>query len=204
MIKTILIDDDTLVIQALEMMLSTRPDIEVVATGTNGTDAVMLYDTHLPDLVLMDIRMHDKNGLEASEAILTRHPDANILFITTFQDDEYISKAMALGCKGYILKQHIKGIMPAIDAVMNDQLVFDAQIMTKLSHQKKVKHLSHLTPREQDILERVAQGYNNKEIAEQLFLSEGTVRNYLSTLLEKLNLRDRTQLAIYYYKDLQA
>lgn len=203
MIKTILIDDDSLVIQALELMLGTNPDIHIVATGNNGQEAIELFQQHQPDLLLMDIRMQEKNGLEATEAILSTNPQARILFITTFQDDEYITKAMALGCRGYILKQHIKGIMPAIEAVMNEQLVFDSEIVSILRTPTTRKISSHLTEREQELIYLVAEGFNNKEIADKLFLSEGTVRNYLSQLLEKLNLRDRTQLAIYYYKEMR-
>ena len=179
MIKTILVDDDFLVLQALETILSVQDHIEVVGTGSDGKDAIELYITHKPDLVLMDIRMEPTTGIEAAETILKDFPDAKILFLTTFQDDEYITKALSLGCKGYLLKQHIKGILPAIDAVMNGQIVY-----------------------ENELLYLVAEGFNNKEIAEKMYLSEGTVRNYLSALLEKLELRDRTQLAVYYYKEL--
>ena len=124
------------------------------------------------------------------------------MFLTTFQDDEYITKALAIGCKGYLLKQHIKGIIPAIEAVMNNQIVYDSTIdmPVKKVYQRKTSKL--LNERENELLYLVAEGYNNKEIAEKMYLSEGTIRNYLSLLLEKLNVRDRTQLAIYYYKDL--
>ena len=202
MIKTILIDDDFLVLQALETILSVQDHIEVVGTGNDGRDAVELYITHQPDLVLMDIRMEPTSGIEAAHEILKDFPEANILFLTTFQDDEYITKALSIGCKGYLLKQHIKGIIPAIEAVMNHQIVYDSTIdmPVKKIYQRKTSKL--LNERENEILYLVAEGYNNKEIAEKMYLSEGTIRNYLSLLLEKLNLRDRTQLAIYYYKDL--
>ena len=202
MIKTILVDDDFLVLQALETILSVQDHIEVVGTGSDGKDAVELYITHKPDLVLMDIRMEPTTGIEAAETILKDFPDAKILFLTTFQDDEYITKALSLGCKGYLLKQHIKGIIPAIEAVMNHQIVYDSTIdmPVKKVYQRKASKL--LNERENELLYLVAEGYNNKEIAEKMYLSEGTIRNYLSLLLEKLNLRDRTHLAIYYYKDL--
>ena len=193
MIKTILIDDDYLVLQALETILSAQSHIEVVGMGSNGAEAIQLYQQHQPDLVLMDIRMEPTSGIDAASHILQDYPEAKILFLTTFQDDEYITKALAIGCKGYLLKQHIKGIIPAIEAVMNHQIVYDSTI------DMPVKLLNE---RENELLYLVAEGYNNKEIAEKMYLSEGTIRNYLSLLLEKLNLRDRTQLAIYYYKDL--
>ena len=202
MIKTILIDDDYLVLQALETILSAQSHIEVVGMGSNGAEAIQLYQQHQPDLVLMDIRMEPTSGIDAASQILQDYPEAKILFLTAFQDDEYITKALAIGCKGYLLKQHIKGIIPAIEAVMNHQIVYDSTIdmPVKKIYQRKTSKL--LNERENELLYLVSEGYNNKEIAEKMYLSEGTIRNYLSLLLEKLNLRDRTQLAIYYYKDL--
>jgi DNA-binding NarL/FixJ family response regulator len=171
-----------------------------VATGHSGQEAIDLYQQHQPDLLLMDIRMEPMSGIEAAAGILEEHKEAKILFITTFQDDDYITKAMALGCRGYILKQNIKGIVPAIEAVDNGHLVFDSQIIQSIHPRKEAKDVEHLTERENQVLRLVADGLNNKEIADLLFLSEGTVRNYVSALMDKLGLRDRTQLAVYYYK----
>ena len=200
MIRTILIDDDFLVVQALETIVSSHSNIEVVATGNDGNQALELYRQHQPDLLLMDIRMKDCTGLEAARDILSKFPNANILFITTFKDDEYINKALSIGCRGYILKQNIKGILPAIEAVMSGQLVFDSNIVAAIQPRHIRSDIEHLSERENQLLKLVAEGLNNKEIADVMYLSEGTVRNYLSLLLEKLHLRDRTQLAIYYYK----
>ena len=144
--------------------------------------------------------METMNGIEATKEILKIDPKAKILLITTFQDDEYISSALSLGCRGYILKQNIEGIIPAINAVYSGNLVFDSKIVSNIQTYSKKNIDSNLTDREFDILLLVAEGLNNKEIAKRLFLSEGTVRNYISIMLEKLSLRDRTQLAIYYYK----
>ena len=174
----------------------------MVGTGNDGRDAVELYITHQPDLVLMDIRMEPTSGIEAAHEILKDFPKANILFLTTFQDDEYITKALSIGCKGYLLTQHIKGILPAIEAVMNGQIVYDSTIEMPVKKTFEKKSSAHLSERENELLYLVAEGFNNKEIAEKMYLSEGTVRNYLSALLEKLELRDRTQLAVYYYKEL--
>ena len=126
--------------------------------------------------------------------------------ITTFQDEEYISSALSLGCRGYILKQNIKGIIPAIKAVYSGNLVFDSKIVSNMQQKpgsnKNINEIDvDLSEREFDILLLVADGLNNKEIAAKLFLSEGTVRNYISTMLDKLDLRDRTQLAIHFYKN---
>ncbi len=198
--KIIIIDDDHLVVNSLKTIVEAQ-GIEVLALGYDGMEAVNLFKKHQPDVILMDIRMEKLNGIEASNEILGINPDANILLITTFQDDEYISEALALGCKGYILKENIKGIIPAIKAVFSGNMVFDSKIVSNIKKSSPKNLDIDLPAREMDILHLLAEGFNNKEIARQLFLSEGTVRNYISTMLDKLNLRDRTQLAIYYYKN---
>ena len=197
--KVIIVDDDYLVVQSLKTIV-TANGIEVLAVGHDGIEAVKLYNEHKPDLILMDIRMEKMNGIDATKEILEIDPSAKILLITTFQDDEYISQALSLGCKGYILKQNIQGIIPAINAVYSGNHVFDSKIVSNIQKHSKRNINVDLTDREFDILLLVAEGLNNKEIADKLFLSEGTVRNYISNMLEKLSLRDRTQLAIYYYK----
>lgn len=197
--KVIIVDDDYLVVNSLKAIVNAS-GIDVLAVGHDGREAIRLYNEYKPDLILMDIRMEKMNGIEATEEILKIDPDAKILLITTFQDDEYISSALSLGCKGYILKQNISGIIPAINAVYSGNLVFDSQIVSNIQTHSKKNISTDLTEREFDILLLVADGLNNKEIAEKLYLSEGTVRNYISNMLEKLSLRDRTQLAIYYYK----
>lgn len=197
--NVIIVDDDFLVVNSLKTIV-TANGINVLAIGHNGMDAIKLYKEYSPDLILMDIRMEEMNGIEASKEILSIDSNAKILLITTFQDDEYISEALSLGCKGYILKQNIQGIIPAINAVYSGNHVFDSKIVSSIQHHSKKNINTGLTDREFDILLLVAEGLNNKEIADRLYLSEGTVRNYISTMLEKLSLRDRTQLAIYYYK----
>ncbi|WP_352418585.1 response regulator transcription factor [Proteiniborus sp.] len=197
--NVIIVDDDHLVVNSLKTIV-TASGIDVLAVGHNGMEAIKLYKEYSPDLILMDIRMEEMNGIEASKEILRIDTDAKILLITTFQDDEYISEALSLGCKGYILKQNIQGILPAINAVYSGNHVFDSKIVSSIQHHSKKNINTDLTDREFDILLLVAEGLNNKEIADKLYLSEGTVRNYISSMLEKLSLRDRTQLAIYYYK----
>ena len=204
--KLVIVDDDRLVSQALKMILESHPGLTVCAIGQNGQEAIALYRAHQPDVLLMDIRMEPMNGLEASGRILQEFPEAKILLLTTFLDDEYIIKALNLGVKGYLLKQDYTHILPALEAVESGQNVYGDQIMSKLpvllhpQPQRPDWDGFGLQPREKEIIEQIAQGLNNREIAEKLFLSEGTVRNYLSAILEKLQLRDRTQIAVFYYR----
>ena len=158
--------------------------------------------------MLMDIRMDGMTGIEAGEEILKEAPDAKLLYLTTFSDDEYIIKALSMGAKGYILKQDFEGIVPALEAVMGGQSVFGNTIMDKLPELMKPKgkfdFAAHgISDKEREIMELVAEGLSNKEISGRLFLGEGTVRNYISSLLDKLQLRDRTQLAVFYYTEVK-
>lgn len=207
--KIIVVDDDKIVAVSLKTILEASGKIQVAALGSSGEEAIELYKEYNPDVVLMDIRMNGMTGLEAGEIILKNDPDARILYLTTFADDEYIGKALEIGAKGYILKQDFEGIAPALETVMGGQTVFGEVVVTKM-HQymsrdrREVDYSAlDLNDKEIRIIELVAEGLSNKEIAAALFLGEGTVRNYLSTILEKLNLRDRTQLAVFYYKNLQ-
>ena len=203
--RIIIVDDDCLVAGALKTILEVNEDVEVLDTGSDGKQACQLYEKYKPDVILMDIRMKEMDGLEASEHILKMDPKANILLLTTFSDDEYIVKALRLGAKGYLLKQDYGSILPALRAVYSGQTVFGTEIVSKipdlLQGEKKFDYSSYnINTREFEIIELIANGYSNREIAAELFLSEGTVRNYLSTILEKLQLRDRTQVAVFYYQ----
>ena len=204
----IVIDDDKLVALSLKTILESTGKVTVAAMGESGQQAVELYGSIRPDVILMDIRMDGMTGIEAGEIILKNFPDARILYLTTFSDDEYIVKALNMGAKGYILKQDFDGIAPALEAVMRGQSVFGEKIITKLPElmvpKEKYDFAAHgISDKEREVLELVAKGHSNKEIAGQLFLSEGTVRNYISSLLDKLCLRDRTQLAVYYYTEVK-
>ncbi|MDD6183185.1 MAG: response regulator transcription factor [Lachnospiraceae bacterium] len=204
--RTVIVDDDNLVAISLKTILEADKDIEVVATGNDGKEAVELYSRYQPEVLLMDIQMKEMSGLEAAEQILQNHPQAKILFLTTFSDDEYIVKALNIGAKGYILKQDFEGIVPAIRAVEQGQSVFGGEIVNKIPVLMQSKESFdyakyEISEKEQEIIEQVALGKSNKEIAKTLFLSEGTVRNYISSVLDKLSLRDRTQLAVFYYRN---
>lgn len=219
--RVLVVDDDIFVTMSLKTILESDSDIQVVAIGNNGEEAVKLYNEHKPDVLLMDIRMDIMTGLEAAEKIFADYKDANILFLTTFSDDEYIIKALHIGARGYLLKQDFESIIPALKAAYSGQSVFGGQVISKIPNLMAKSDNTcdspkgdgvrsacggeevlrdDLTKKELEVMEQVAQGLNNKEIAANLYLSEGTVRNYISTILEKLGLRDRTQLAIYYLK----
>ena len=207
--KIIIIDDDSLVLNSLKTIVEASGEIEVLATGTSAEEAIKLYDSHRPDIMLMDIRMGKLTGIDAASKIINKNQDAKILFLTTFADDEYIISALKIGAKGYILKQHYESIVPALKTVSMGQSVFGDEIITKIpsilkeSPSKKDYHDYGILEKEFDIIEHVAKGLSNKEIAAILFLSEGTVRNYISSILEKLSLRDRTQLVVFFYNNLK-
>ena len=204
----VVIDDDKLVALSLKTILESTGNVTVAAMGSSGEEAIDLYRQHCPDIMLMDIRMEGMTGIEAGEVILKEFPDAKILYLTTFSDDEYIIKALNMGAKGYILKQDFDGIVPALETVMGGQSVYGNTIMNKLPELMKPKErydfAAHgISDREREIMELVAEGLSNKEISGKLYLGEGTIRNYISNLLDKLELRDRTQLAVYYYTEVK-
>lgn len=207
--KILLVDDDRLVSSSLKIILSSDPEINIVGTGNSGKEGIELYRRLKPDILLMDIRMEIMSGLDAGEHILEEFPEARILYLTTFLDDDYIIKALHIGAKGYMLKQNYESIIPALKAVYAGQNVYGSEIITKLPHligkangAVSVQKYG-ITEKELEIIVKIADGMSNKEIAEMLYLSEGTVRNNISSILEKLNLRDRTQIAIFYYKNIR-
>jgi len=203
--RVVVVDDDRLVCASLKTILEVEQDIAVVGVGYNGEEAIELYRALKPDILLMDIRMEPMTGLVAAEVILREHREGRILFLTTFSDDEYVIKALRLGAKGYLIKQNFESIVPSLRAVEMGQNVYGDELINKLPYlmsQSKVANLGNcgITEKEQELIQLVAEGLNNREIAGRLYLSEGTVRNSLSVVLDKLDLRDRTQLAIFYYK----
>lgn len=201
--RVLLVDDDHLVCTSLRTILQATGIIEVVGMGHNGEEAIRLYKQLKPDILLMDIRMDTMSGITASGQILAEFPEAKILFLTTFSDDEYIIQALRLGAKGYILKQEFESIVPTLKAVFSGQSVFGDSIVNKMPRLLKGENKPSfsslgISEREERVIDLVAKGLSNKEIAETLFLSEGTIRNYISVILDKLELRDRTQLAVFY------
>jgi len=206
--RIVVVDDDVLVTKSLKMIFDMDGEVKVVATGEDGRDAIRLYEKEKPDVLVADIRMKQMSGLEASQEILNKYPDARILLLTTFSDDEYIIRALRIGVKGYLLKQDYMSIKPALRAILSGQTVFGSEIVEKIpslmGRSEPFDYAAkNVNDKERELIALVAEGLSNREIAEQLFLSEGTVRNYLSGILEKLGLRDRTQLAIFFLQHTQ-
>lgn len=219
-LKILIADDDVLAANSLKIIVEASGGFEVIALVHDGGEAYSAYADVRADICLLDIQMGEKSGLEAAENILALDPDAKIIFLTTFKDDDYIRRALEIGVKGYILKQDYNAIESAIYAVAEGQIVFGSEIVSKIpdllkgskaqsdapsfiadsERKTRMMQATGLSEKELDCIAWVAQGLSNKEIAQTLYLSEGTIRNMISQILEKLDLRDRTQLAIYYLK----
>ena len=207
-IKVMLVDDEQLIRSGLKIMLETYPDIEVIHQAGNGREAFECCKIEVPDVVLMDIRMPVSTGIEGTKLIKEAYPEVKIVMVTTFQDTEYIVEAMQYGASGYLLKDSsYEAIYDGIKVALSGKVVMDATVSEKLVMQPKATTTIEktdissfgLTEREIELIRLVSQGLNNKEISEALFLSEGTVKNNISTILSKLALRDRTQLVIFAY-----
>ena len=205
MIRVIVVDDDPFVCASLKTILGAQEDIEVVAVGTSGAEATELFDAHVPDVLLLDIQMAGSDGLSAAESIIAKHANAHVVFLTTFADDDYIVRALHMGAKGYLIKQNVTDIAPAIRAVYAGQNVLGDEVVGHIA-QASDSHATRdsfaklgLTEREIEVVELVAQGLDNREIAARLYMGEGTVRNHISAILQKLDLRNRTQIAVMYY-----
>lgn len=200
--KVILVDDDKLVLRALKTILEDS-NFEVIAMISNPLEAVDTIIKRKADIILMDIRMPEKTGIDIAREILDFDKSYKILLLTTFNDENFVQEAISLGVRGYILKDKIENIIISLRAVMAGSVVFDEDIIPKIKLQKIKKNIDTiLSEKELELAKLVSKGMNNREIAESLHFSEGTVRNYISLILEKLELRDRTNLAIYYLNNL--
>jgi DNA-binding NarL/FixJ family response regulator len=208
MIRLLLVDDQSLICQGLQAVLNQEADLEVVGTAENGQVAIDLVATLQPDVVLMDIRMPVMTGIEATRLITEKFSNIKVLVLSTFDDDRDIAQSMRAGAKGYLLKD-----MPAPELAEAIRLVYRGysqmapglmeKLLTNVSdsgdinHQTEREELTQLPPRERDVLRLIGQGCTNREIANQLHLAEGTVKTYVTHLLSRLTLRNRSQLAIY-------
>lgn len=207
--NVLLADDDPVVTASLKIILEATGEVAVLGIGNSGKEAIELFREIQPDILLMDIRMGEMTGISAAKTILSEFPEARILFLTTFSDDDYIRDALKIGAKGYILKQDFEGIVSALKAVLQGKTVFCSDVTEKIAGFMPRKtdfdpEGFGLGEKDMEIIEMVARGRSNREIANQLHLSEGTVRNYISGILLKLDLRDRTGLAVFYYERIKA
>lgn len=205
--KVLIADDDALVRDGLKLLLSLEDGIEVVATAENGQDAFEKCGEYSPDIVLMDIRMPEVDGVIGTGLIKKRYPGISVVILTTFRDDEYIKEALKNGAAGYILKSMpTDAMVQNLRAVAKGGVVFQREIAGTISSMIKEGGKTDasalgLSQRETEVMRLVSDGLSNREISEKLYISEGTVRNYVTVILEKLGLRDRTQLAIFYLKN---
>ncbi|MBD2676714.1 MULTISPECIES: response regulator transcription factor [Nostoc] len=207
MIRLLLVDDQNLICQGLKAMLSLEPDLEVVGIANNGEVAIEQVAALQPDVVLIDVRMPVMDGREATRTITQQYPQVKVLVLSTFDDDGYIADAMRAGAKGYLLKDMpSEELAQAIRFVQLGYTQLAPGLMEKLitgfstaSAAQTIEStaLAQLTPREQEVLQLIGQGLTNRDIAQQLFISEGTVKTHVTHLLNRLNLRNRAQLAIY-------
>ena len=210
MIKVLIADDQELMRQSLQIILGMEKDIEVMGTVANGLEVIRAVRKEKPDVILMDIRMPEMDGVVCTQIIKENYPDIRVIVLTTFDDDEYVFNALKYGASGYLLKGiSAKELAEAIrkvyhgTAMINEDIasmvlkLFSRMAQVNLAIQVDEEHAAEFRPTEWNIITLVGRGMSNKEIAAKLKLSDGSVRNSLSTILGKLNLRDRTQLAIW-------
>lgn len=204
MIRLLLVEDQTILRQGLRRLLETQPDLQVVGEADNGQQAVDLALQLQPDLILMDVRMPVMDGVTATRIICDRNPEIKIVIFTTFDDDAYVAQAIQYGAIGYLLKDTpVEDLDQALRAAAKGYTQLAPGLMKKAvsyappSTLEQSQDLAGLTPREREVLSLIATGSNNREIAEILCITEKTVKNHVTSILSRLNLRDRTQAAIF-------
>jgi len=210
MIKVLIADDQELIRQSLKIVLDSRGNLKVTDAVANGQEVIAGIRRNRPDIILMDVRMPKMDGVQCTKIVKEHYPDIKIIILTTFDDDEYVYNALKYGASGYLLKGvSMDGLAEAIDIVYSGRAMINPDVAAKVvrlfsqmaqtdySIQVGEKGIQELARTEWKIIAQVERGASNKEIADRLNLSEGTVRNYLSIILNKLELRDRTQLAIW-------
>ncbi len=210
MIKILIADDQDLIRESLKIVLDLNKDMEVIGTAENGRTVLELVAKNLPDVILMDVRMPEMDGVLCTKAVKEKYPAVKIIILTTFDDDEYVFYALKYGASGYLLKGcSVQELTAAIHTVMGGGSILNQGAINKvvklfnqlaqanITMELDGRRVDELNRTEKNIASLVGRGLSNKEIAEKLYLSEGTIRNALSSALSKLNLRDRTQLAIW-------
>lgn len=208
-IKVLLADDQSLIREGLKLILEMEGDMEVIGTASNGQEAFDLAGKLKPDVILMDIRMPECDGVIGTKRICEAYPDIKVIILTTFSDDQYIFEALKGGAKGYLLKDvQSEELAESIRAVVRGGVLIHPEVAAKMlkglspiksieEQNKDFKNEGELTVRELEIVKLIGHGKSNKEIAAALYISEGTVKNHITSILSKLYLRDRTQIALY-------
>ncbi len=201
-IAIVLVDDHAIVRQGLRTYLELQPDIEVVGEASDGNEAVVVVRDSLPDIVLMDLVMPNSDGVEATRAITAMSPSTRVIVLTSFSEDEKVFASIKAGAQGYLMKDVLpQDLVKAIRTVYSGEAQLDPEIARKLmqefTHPQPVSPRHDLTERELEVLRLIAQGKTNRDIAEDLVLSEKTVKTHVSNILQKLHLSDRTQAAVY-------
>ena len=210
MVKVVIADDQELIRESLKIVLGTHEDIQVVATAMDGFEVLKILEREKVDIILIDIRIPCMDGVYCTKVVKEKYPETKIIILTTFDDDDFVFSALKYGASGYLLKGvGMDELYQAILTVNSGGAMINPDIATKvfsmfskmsqnnLAIQVDEEAIQGINQPEWRVIQQVAFGLSNKEIAQKLFLSEGTVRNYLSSILSKLNLRDRTQLAIW-------
>ena len=203
-IRVLVADDQSMVRAGFRMLLGGEPDIEVVAEASNGLEAVEKAARYRPTVVLMDIRMPELDGLEATRRILAADPDARVLVLTTFDLDEYVYEALRIGASGFVLKDEPpEQLLAAIRVVAGGEALLSPSVTKRVIHQftripraTPPKELEELTERELDVFRLIARGLSNAEIGAELFISETTVKTHITHIFQKLDLRDRVQAVV--------
>ena len=212
MVKIMIADDQQLIRESLKIILDSDPDFEVVKVVGSGQEVLDSLKTESVDIILMDVRMPNMSGVDCTRIVKKEYPNIKVIILTTFDDDEYIYDALKYGASGYLLKGcSLEELSVAIHNVLSGGACFNPNVAGKVVQFFSQMANSHsevsfdgeekeydFSDTEQKIIAQIGHGYSNKEIAQKLGFSEGTIRNYLSVILDKLDLRDRTQLAIWY------
>ena len=212
MVKIMIADDQQLIRESLKIILDSDPDFEVVKVVGSGQEVLDSLKTESVDIILMDVRMPNMSGVDCTRIVKKEYPNIKVIILTTFDDDEYIYDALKYGASGYLLKGcSLEELSTAIHNVLSGGACFNPNVAGKVAQFFSQMANSHtevsfdgeekeydFSDTEQKIIAQIGHGYSNKEIAQKLGFSEGTIRNYLSVILDKLDLRDRTQLAIWY------
>ncbi|MER3401439.1 MAG: DNA-binding response regulator [Thermoflexus sp.] len=206
-LRILVVDDHEVVRLGIRLLLQGRPGFELVGEAENGAQAVALVERLRPDLVILDVRLPDGDGLEVCAEITRQHPEVQVLILTAYPDEEFLVRAIEAGAAGYVLKRAgSRELLQALEALARGEAILDPAVTRKLLEQFRRARAAHveafkdLTPRELQILVRIAEGKTNREIAEELFLTEKTVRNYVSIILDKLGLSNRVEAAAYALK----